>query len=272
MTILGLVEHKRAARAMWAAGDYPSVAERELWPLGERIVARAGVRPGEDVLDIGCGTGNAAIRAAQAGGRVVGVDLTPELFGAARRLASAARVEVEWVEGDAEALCFADQSFDVVVSAVGVMFAPRHEAAAREMVRVLRPGGRFVLCNWADDSAISDVFRAAGRYLPPPPDAASPPWLWGSADHVRSLFSGAGIELTFECGTIELPAFESADAEIEYHTTRLGPLIAARQRAEAGGRWPQLRGELASLHERLASVSYLVTAGRKLAPGHNRLP
>ena len=194
MSALELVKQKRAARAMWAAGDFPEVAQRELWPLGERIVERLGIRPGERVLDVACGTGNAAIRAAEAGGRVTGLDLTPELFEAGRRLAAEAGVEVEWVEGDAEALPFGDESFDVVVSTLGVMFAPRHEVAARELVRVLRPGGRLALLNWAEDSVIARSFRATGRFLPPPPDFASPPWLWGSEDHLRSLFADSGIE------------------------------------------------------------------------------
>ena len=183
-------ELSRRARATWAGGDYAEVAKRELWPLGERVVRRVGVRPGEEVLDVACGSGNAAIRAAQAGGRVVGLDLTPELLEAGRISAAGAGVEVEWVEGDAEALPFPDGSFDVVVSTLGVMFAPRHPVAARELARVLRPGGRMALCNWAADSALARIMRTIAGYLPPAPKLASPPWLWGSDDHVRSLFAG----------------------------------------------------------------------------------
>src|SRR4051794_28145492 len=112
---------KQRDRETWAAGDWPDVAHY-VWEVGERVVRRAGVRPGDDVLDIGCGTGPAAIRAAQAGGRVVGVDLTPELFPAARAEAAAAGVDVEWVEGDAEQLPFPDSRFDVVVSTFGCIF------------------------------------------------------------------------------------------------------------------------------------------------------
>ncbi|HEU5417683.1 MAG TPA: class I SAM-dependent methyltransferase [Streptosporangiaceae bacterium] len=262
-----LAEFKRRARAGWAAGDYASIAERELWPLCQRIVARAAVRPGEEVLDVGCGTGNAAIRAAQAGARAVGVDPTPELFGAGRRLAAGAGVEVEWIEGDAEALPFADGTFDVVVSVLGVMFAPRHQAAADELVRVLRPGGRLALiCCWTPGSAISRVFGTIARYLPPPPPSAAPPVLWGSEDHVRSLFAGTPIDIEFEHGTAEFPPFESAEADLEYRLARFGPLMQARALTEADGRWPALRAELLALHEGLTAAGYLVMLGRKRRP------
>ena len=111
----GLAEMKRRTRATWAAGDYPEVARRGLWEVGERIVQRVGIGEDEQVLDVACGTGNVAIRAAQAGGQVVGLDLTPELFEAGRRLAEEAGTSVEWVEGDAEALPYDDESFDVVL-------------------------------------------------------------------------------------------------------------------------------------------------------------
>ena len=133
MVTTELDQMKQGARATWAAGDYPAIAQRQLWPIGERIVRRIGVAPGDDVLDVACGTGNAALRAAQAGGRVVGVDLTPELLEVGRRLAGEAGVEIEFLEGDAEALPVADASFDVVVSVMGCMFAPRHRVAAAEL-------------------------------------------------------------------------------------------------------------------------------------------
>jgi SAM-dependent methyltransferase len=258
-----LAQLKQAARTTWALGDYAAVAERELWPLGERIVARAGIHPGEDVLDVGCGTGNAAIRAARAGGQVVGLDLTPELFEAGRRRAAEAGVDVDWVEGDAEALPFDDASFDVVVSVVGVMFAPRHQVAAAELVRVLRPGGRFVLCNWAHGSTISRLFGVMARYLPPPPPFAAPPALWGAEEHVRDLFAGTPVELQFERGVHQFPPFDSAETNIEYHTTTFGPLMAVRALTGADGRWPALRAELLTLHQAYVASEYLVTLGHK---------
>jgi len=177
MTTMELEQLKRGARAAWAAGDFAQVAERDLWEIGERVVRRVGVQPGEDVLDVACGTGNAAIRAAQAGGRVVGIDLTPELFDAGRALAAEAGVEVEWREGDAEALPVPNASFDVVLSTLGCMFAPRHDVAAREIARVLRPGGRLAIASWTPESCIAELFEVIGRHLPRPPAIASPPVL-----------------------------------------------------------------------------------------------
>src|SRR3954447_25718818 len=126
----GLAEMKQFTRATWAAGDFGEIARRGLWGVGERIVQHVGIGKSERVLDVACGTGNAAIRAAQAGGQVVGLDLTPELFETGRRLALETDVSVEWVEGDAEAIPYADNSFDVVLSTFGCMFAPRHQVAA----------------------------------------------------------------------------------------------------------------------------------------------
>jgi len=164
MSANGLAQFKQMARASWAAGDFPAIARNDLWAMGERIVRRVGVCPGEDVLDVACGTGNAAIRAAEAGGRVVGVDVTPELFEAGRREATAAGVEIEWIEGDAEDLPFADESFDVVLSTFGCLFAPRHEITAREMARVLRRGGRMALFNWTPEGGVGQSFKRMGRY------------------------------------------------------------------------------------------------------------
>ena len=254
---------KNRARATWATGDYPAVAERELRALGRRVIARADIKHGENVLDVGCGTGNAAIPAARAGARTVGLDLTPELFDAGRRLAAEAGVEVEWVEGDAEAMPFDDASFDAVVSVLGVMFAPRHGVAAGELVRVLRPGGRLVLCSWAVDSTISRMFSTVARYAPPLPSFAAPPALWGEEGHVRDLFAGSAVELRFERGVHDFPPFESAEANVEYHSTTFGPLIAARARAEADGRWPGLHAALLALHEGFVAAEYLLTLGRK---------
>src|SRR3954467_2596128 len=132
MAIGELEQMKQGVRATWAAGDYDEIARRTLWPVGERIVRRVGVAPGEDVLDVACGTGNAAIRAAAAGGRVTGVDLTPELFEAGRGNAGQGGGEVDWRQGGAEDLPVADEAFDVVLSVFGCMFAPRHRLAAAE--------------------------------------------------------------------------------------------------------------------------------------------
>jgi SAM-dependent methyltransferase len=263
-------ELKRRARKTWAAGDYAEIARRELWPLGERVVMRTGVRAREDVLDVACGTGNAALRAAGAGARVVALNLTPELLATGRALAAEAGATIDWVEGDAEALPFADESFDVVLSTLGVMFAPRHRVAAAEIARVLRPGGRMALCNWSEDSAVTHILRTTASYLPTPPAFVDPPWLWGSEQHVRTLFAGTGIEHTFDRGVAESPPFDSADDDLEYHAMRFGPLMTARAAAEADGRWPELHSRLRELHEGLTSAEYLLAVGRKATrEGHD---
>ena len=134
---------KQKHRAMWASGDYPTLASDLIWELGPRVVAAAEVRPGERVLDIAAGSGNASIPAALRGATVVATDLAPELFDVGRRLATEAGAELEWREADAEALPFEDDAFDVALSTVGIMFAPHHERAADELVRVVKPGGRI---------------------------------------------------------------------------------------------------------------------------------
>jgi SAM-dependent methyltransferase len=185
MAIGELDQIKQGARATWAAGDYPAIAQRQLWPVGARVVRRVAVAPGEDVIDVACGTGNAAPRAAAAGGHVVGFDLTPELLQAGRELAAEAQVEIEWLEGNAEALPVPDESFDVAVSVFGCMFAPRHRVAAAELARVLRPGGRLCVTAWTPQGSMGEFFRTIGAYLPRPPPA-EPPLCWGAEDHVRS--------------------------------------------------------------------------------------
>jgi SAM-dependent methyltransferase len=266
MSANGLAQFKQMTRATWAAGDFPTIAKNELWAMGARIVRRVGVAPREDVLDVACGTGNAAIRAAAAGGRVVGLDLTPELFEAGRREAAAAGVEIEWVEGDAEDLPFADARFDVVLSTFGCMFAPRHAVAARELARVLRRGGRMGLFNWTPDGAVGRSFKAMARYFPPAPAFAAPPLLWGVEAHVRDLFAGTGIELEFdrELAPNPLTRFETVDERIEYYTTTFGPLLRLRQVTEAQGTWPALRRDLAELYAQPDEEGeYLVVLGHK---------
>ena len=265
MAITELDQMKQGARATWAAGDYPAIAQRQLWPLGERIVGRIGVRPGEDVLDVACGTGNAALRAAQAGGRVVGVDLTPELLDEGRRLAGEAGLDIEFLEGDAEALPVADARFDVVVSVMGCMFAPRHRVAAAELARVLRPGGRLCVTGWAPDGAMGTMFKTLGSHLPAPPPFAESPLGWGSEDHVRELFEGTGVELEFAREQSPFAPFDSIDDEIAFTTAKFGPLIMARRMLEPAGRWQALLDDLRAFAEtRPSSAEYLVTTGRKL--------
>jgi SAM-dependent methyltransferase len=258
----GLAELKQRTRATWAAGDYPEVAKRGLWEVGERLVQRVGIGKNEQVLDVACGTGNAAIRAAQAGGQVVGLDLTPEFFEAGRRLAGEVGVGIDWVEGDAEALPYEDESFDVVLSAFGCMFAPRHQVTAAELTRVLRPGGRLGLCNWTPEGIQGDFFRALGAYLPPPPSFAQPPLLWGSEDHVRGLFAGTGVQLEFDRDTVEGEPFETGYDAVDILAANFGPLMMLRGLLESKGGWADLREQLATIYGRHEPGEYPVVLGR----------
>jgi SAM-dependent methyltransferase len=245
-----LTELKQQEREMWATGDYGAVARSMFWDVGARIVERVEVRRGDRVLDVACGTGNAAIRAARAGGAVVGLDLTPELFEEGRRLARAADVELEWVEGDAEALPFDDGTFDVVLSVFGCMFAPRHEVAAQELARVLVAGGRMGLCSWTPQSSIAELMRTLFAYLPPASEFSQPPPLWGSEEHVGGLFAGTGLQLRFEREHAAM-RFPSVEDALRMFESNWGPFVCARQELERDGRWSALRADLGEVLERL---------------------
>ena len=178
---------KARHRSMWASGDYPSMVETFLLPLGPRLVEACGIAPGMRVLDVGAGTGNASIAAALAGAAVTASDLTPELLEAGRARADAQGARLDWVEADAERLPFGDASFDVVMSSIGAMFAPHHQAVADELVRVCRPGGTVGLLSWTPEGMIGALFRTMGPFAPAPPPGAQPPPLWGSEGHLDEL-------------------------------------------------------------------------------------
>ena len=179
---------KAEQRALWALGDYHRFATETVWVLGPVLVDACGITAGQRVLDVATGTGNVAIRAAEAGADVVAADLTPENFEAGRREARARGVELDWVEADAESLPFEDGAFDVVTSSLGAIFAPDHQAVADELVRVCRPGGTIGMINFTPEGLAGGFFELFGRYAPPPPAGAQAPVLWGSEEHVRDLF------------------------------------------------------------------------------------
>jgi SAM-dependent methyltransferase len=236
-------EFRQQQRALWEAGDYPPLSEL-ISDVGERVVARAGVDPGMRVLDVACGTGNAALPAARAGGEVTGLDLAPKLLDAGRRKAEAAGVEIEWVEGDAEELPFEEASFDRVFSTFGHMFAPRHGRTAGEMARVCREGGLITICCWTPEGTVGDVFAASASYMPPPPDFAEPPILWGTEDHVREMFGSvaSGFEFERHSATIE---WESIEGFGDFFMDRFGPLVTARQML--GERFEELRERILAI-------------------------
>jgi ubiquinone/menaquinone biosynthesis C-methylase UbiE len=189
---------KAAHRAMWALGDYHTFATSTVWELGPVLVDACRIARGQRVLDVAGGTGNVAIRAAMTGAAVVASDLTPENFDPGRRAARAAGVEVEWIEGDAEALPFEDEEFDVVTSCFGAMFAPDQQKVANELLRVCRAGGTIGMINFTPEGRGGDFFGLLAPYAPPPPPGAVPPLMWGSEDHVRKLFGQrvASLEMT----------------------------------------------------------------------------
>jgi SAM-dependent methyltransferase len=227
---------KTRHRAMWASGDYPAMVETFLLPLGPRLVEATGAGAGHRVLDVAAGTGNAAIPAAQRGADVVASDLTPELLEAGRDRALGLGVDLDWVAADAEDLPFDDASFDVVMSAIGAMFAPHHDATAAELARVCRPGGTIGLLSWTPEGTIGALFRAIGGFNPPPPAGVQPPPLWGSEDHVRELFGDAVDWTSVTRATLTVTAFPEPDAFAAHFRERYGPTIAARRNAAADGR------------------------------------
>jgi SAM-dependent methyltransferase len=240
-----LDEFKARQRAMWAAGDYATLS-KHIEDIGVRVVDRAGVGSGMRVLDVACGAGNAAVPAAQAGAEVTGLDLVPELLEAGRRRAAEVGVNIDWVEGDAESLPFADDSFDRVLSTVGHMFAPRHKQTADEMARVCAAGGVVGICCWTPEGSVGDVFRASASYMPQPPDYALPPILWGTEEHVREMFPGASsFEFERHDAVVE---WESIDGFADYFMDRFGPLVTAKQLL--GDRFAELRAEILEIWSR----------------------
>jgi ubiquinone/menaquinone biosynthesis C-methylase UbiE len=175
---------------MWALGDYHRFATATVWQLGPELVTACGIGPGQRVLDVAAGTGNVAIRAAEAGADVVASDITPENFAAGRAEARARGVELEWVQADAQALPFGDGEFDAVTSSFGAIFAPDHAAVARELRRVCKPGGTIGMINFRPVGAAAEFFALLGGYAPPDGDGP-PPVLWGDEAHVRELFGDA---------------------------------------------------------------------------------
>jgi SAM-dependent methyltransferase len=258
-------------RATWDAGDYAEVAERLVLPLGPVAVEAAAIRAGDEVLDVAAGTGNASIPAAATGARVTGLDIAPGLVATARDRAARAGVTAEFVEGDAEDIAYPDASFDVVISTLGVQFAPHHERTAAELARVLRPGGRIALCNWTPQGYIGRFFATLSPYMPAPPAGVSPPPKWGDPDHVTALFEGTGVTLAFARRTVDFRD-RSPESFVDFMATCYGPLVKAREMLSADGRWDDLRADLialsAAMDEGTAGAfrvpsEYVVVTGRK---------
>jgi SAM-dependent methyltransferase len=184
---------KSRQQAAWSSGDYALIGTT-LQIVGEELCEALDLRAGQKVLDVAAGNGNAALAAARRWCDVVATDYVPALLERARERAAAERLAIEFREADAEALAFADASFDVVVSTFGVMFTPDQDRAAAEMLRVCRRGGRIGLANWTPDGFIGQLFQTIGRHVPPPPGAKSPA-LWGTRARIGELFGSAATSI-----------------------------------------------------------------------------
>ena len=211
-------------RTAWAAGDYGAVAAR-IPIISETLCDAADLRSGTRVLDVAGGTGNTALAAARCGCEVVSLDYVPALLDRARARARAEGLPIELVEGDAQAMPFADASFDAVVSVVGAMFAPDQRRTAAEMLRVTRPGGTIALASWTPDGFIGELFRAVGAYAPPPP-GLDPPLLWGVEAHVRDLLGDGVTDVRARRRTYAF-RFDAPEGLTAFFREHYGPTVAA---------------------------------------------
>lgn len=217
----GLAELKQRMKAVWTAGDFGKIA-----PLiqheADSFVARLELKPGMDVLDVGCGTGNLSIPAARAGANVTAVDIAPNLLTQAAARAQQEGLKVDLREADAEALPFQDGEFDVVLSMFAAMFAPRPKMAAAEMRRVCRRGGLIAMANWTPDSFVGEQSAITSRYAPPPPPGLVSPMLWGDESVVREHF-GADVALSTTKRTLRFDIPLGPSETEEYFRQHIGP-------------------------------------------------
>ena len=218
---LSMTAIKERLRRMWMAGDYGHFAQY-LAPSVSEFFGRLDVQPGTRVLDLACGAGQLSVMAARVGAIVTGLDLAANSLEQARARASAEDLNIEFVEGDVESLPYSDASFDLVVSLIGAMFAPRPTLVASEMLRVCRPGGRIAMGNWTPGGFVGRMFEIHSRYVPPPPEVP-PPVLWGSELVVRERLSANVSDLRMTPGVYRLRyPFPPADV-VEFYRICYGP-------------------------------------------------
>lgn len=234
------------ARSVWASGDFLPIA-RSFAPGAEEFIARLGLRPGESLLDVACGTGNLAIPAARAGACVTGIDIASNLIAQARLEARHAGCVVAFEVGDAEALPYVDDQFDITVSMFGVMFAYRPERAVAEMLRVTRPGGRVAMANWTRDGFAGQMLRAHTALVPLPSGVPSP-LEWGEEDVVRARLGSGVTSVTCTRRTLELRFPFPPAAVTELFATGYGPTVATLRASDPDGA-SQLRQELTRLFQ-----------------------
>lgn len=212
---------KTRLKSMWMAGDFGQIA-KQIQTSADQFISRLALKPGDQVLDVACGTGNTAIPAARAGATVTGSDIATNLLEQARARAAAEGLTIKFEEGDAENLPYSDNAFDVVVTMYGAMFAPRPELVAAELVRVCRPGGRIAMANWTPEGHIGQMFKVTGKHVPPPSNMPSP-IKWGDEATVRERFGEgiADLNLTKQMCRFKLP-FGPAEV-VEHFRTYYGP-------------------------------------------------
>ena len=257
-------------RALWAMGDYTTVATELVSPLGPVLVQASGIGAGERVLDVAAGAGNAAIPAALTGANVVASDLVPELLERGAALAQTRGVNLQWREANAEALPFGVDEFDAVLSCVGVMFAPHHQCAADELVRVCRPGGMIGLISWTPEGFIGQMFATMKPYVAAPPAGVQPPPKWGSEAYVRGLLGDAVTDFSAQHRVLRVDRIADGAAFRDFFKTYYGPTISAyRGIAGEPDRAAALDAELAELGDRYLAGSstmeweYLLVTARK---------
>ncbi len=263
-------EVKARHRALWALGDYPSVADTVIPHLGETLVEAVGVTRGERVLDVAAGSGNASLPAARAGADVTASDLTPELLAVGRERAEREGLDLLWDVADAEELPYPDAAFDVVLSCVGAMFAPVHEATAAELLRVCRPGGRIGLVAWTPEGFIGRLLAAVRPWAPPPPPGAQPPPLWGREEHVLRLLGDGVTDVRTERRELVVDAFTTAEDFRRFFVERYGPTVSVHrsvagdpeQRAAVEAAIDAVAGEAADTHGAMRWEYLLLTATR----------
>jgi 2-polyprenyl-3-methyl-5-hydroxy-6-metoxy-1,4-benzoquinol methylase len=212
-------------KATWMAGDFGKIAESYA-PGAAEFIRRLNLRPSDSVLDVACGTGNLSIPAARSGARVTGIDIAPNLLDQAEEWAKAEGLAITFEEGNAEQLPYADKSFDEVVTMFGVMFAPRADAAAAELVRVTRSGGRIAMANWMPDGFIGQMFKIVGKHVPPAPGVPSP-LMWGNEATVTERLGSEIADLRCTPRTITFNFPFDAAASVDYFRTFYGPTVRA---------------------------------------------
>ena len=228
-----LGEIKERQQKAWSSGDYGKVGVTLVF-MAERLCEAADLRSGQQVLDVATGNGNAALAAARRFCDVIGIDYVPMLLEEGRERAKAEGLQVDFREGDAEKLSFTDASFDVVLSTLGVMFAPNQERVASELLRVCRPGGRICLANWTPDGFIGHYFRTIGKHVPPPPLPNSP-FRWGTEEGVRELLGDGVAELRAERRSFAF-RYRSAQHFVDYFRGYYGPSLKAFEALDAEGK------------------------------------